>query len=262
MSYSKIATVLTDKVTSLTKQFDSVLGISEVRSAQSLVQTAEDEFMKSRRCVGETRIELIRLQNQLRDLRSKLDRIPREDERYLQLATEEHKALIAERKAKTDLETLETLERDQFSALSAAVRAAHEKERSRAERTKYWSIIASACGAVLGILGSTIINMKRMKQIRLTVQENNEEFIAKTMEELGTLFKPGQHEITTSGVGQAHSQLSNDFLALLNENTKMLGAIDAKVENRHIRDLAWWSKASLIASVTSSACLIFYMLSK
>jgi chromosome segregation ATPase len=149
-SYNKIATVLTDKVTSLTKQFDSVLGISEVRSAQSLVQTAEDGFMKSRRRVGETRIELIRLQNELRDLRSKLDRIPREDERYLQLATEEHKALIAERKAKTDLETFETLERDQFSALSAAVRAAHEKERSRAERTKYWSIIASACGAVLG----------------------------------------------------------------------------------------------------------------
>jgi hypothetical protein len=104
--------------------------------------------------------------------------------------------------------------------------------------------------------------MKRMKQIRLTVQENNEEFIAKTMQELGTLFKPGQHEITTSGVAQADSQLSNDFLALLNENTKMLGAIDAKVENRHIRDLAWWSKASLIASVTSSACLMFYMLFK
>ncbi len=149
-SNSKISTVLTDKLTSVTKQFDSVLGISEVRSAQSLVQTAEDEFMKSRRRVQETRSELIRLQNQLRELRSKLDRIPREDERYLQLATEEHKALIAERKAKADLETLETLERDQFSALSAAVRAAHEKERSRAERTKYWSIIASASGAVLG----------------------------------------------------------------------------------------------------------------
>ena len=149
-SNSKLAVVLTNGLTSVTTQFDSVLGISEVRSAQSLVQTAEDEFMKSRRHVQQTRNELIRLQNQLRELRSKLDRIPREDERYLQLATEEHKALIAERKAKADLETLEALERDQFSALSAAVRGAHEKERSRAERTKYWSIIASASGAVLG----------------------------------------------------------------------------------------------------------------
>ena len=149
---SNILIALTNKLKLVTKQFDSVLGISEVRYAQRLVETAEDEFMKSRRNVQETRNELVRLQNQLRDLRSKLDRIPREDERYLQLATEEHKALVAERKAKRDLETLETLERDHFSALSAAVRGAHEKERSRAERTKYWSIIASACGAVLGWL--------------------------------------------------------------------------------------------------------------
>ena len=149
-SNSKLAAVLNGGLRSVTTQFDSVLGISEVRSAQSLVQTAEDEFMKSRRHVQQTRNELTRLQNQLREFRGKLDRIPREDERYLQLATEEHKALIAERKAKTDLETLEALERDQFSALSAAVRGAHEKERSRAERTKYWSIIGSACGAVLG----------------------------------------------------------------------------------------------------------------
>ena len=150
ISHSKIATILTDKLNVVTKQFDSVLGITEVRTAQSLVQTAEDDFMKSRRQVEETRNELIRLQNQLRELRSKLDQIPREDERYLQLATEEHKVLIAERKAKRDLETLDTRERDNFSALSAAVRGAHEKERSRAERTKYWSIIASACGAVIG----------------------------------------------------------------------------------------------------------------
>ena len=149
-SHSTITATLTEKLNSVTKQFDSVLGIAEVRTAQSLVQAAEEKFMKSRRLVQETRTELLRLQNQLRELRSKLDRIPREDERYLQLATEEHKVLIAEKKAKANLETLETLERDQFSALSGAVRSAHEKERSRAERTKYWSIIGSACGAVLG----------------------------------------------------------------------------------------------------------------
>ena len=150
VTHSKIATTLTDKLNVVTKQFDSVLGITEVRTAQSLVQTAEDEFMKSRRQVEEIGNELVRLQSLLRELRIKLDRIPREDERYLELATEEHKVLIAERRAKSDLDVLQTRERDHFSALSAAVRGAHEKERSRAERTKYWSIIASACGAVIG----------------------------------------------------------------------------------------------------------------
>lgn len=149
-SASKVVTALADKLTKVSRLFDSVLGISEVREAQSSVQKEEIEFMKSRHEVQETRIDLVRLQNDLRELRSKLDRLSREDERYLQLATEEHKALLAERKTRVNLETLETLERDKFAALSAAVRGAHEKERSRAERTKYWSIIGSACGAVLG----------------------------------------------------------------------------------------------------------------
>ena len=144
------ARMLTDKLASVAGKFDNVLGIAEVRSAQNVVQGAEDEFMKSRRSVHDGRTELVRLQTQLRELRGKLDRIPREDERYLQLATEEHKVLIEERKLKLDLEGFVAVERDNFAALSAAVRNAHEKERSRAERTKYWSIIGSACGAVLG----------------------------------------------------------------------------------------------------------------
>lgn len=128
--------------------------------------------------------------------------------------------------------------------------------------------------------------MKRMTQIRLTVKENNEAFIAKTMEELRA----------TSGVATNHDQISNDFLAMLNENSKMLEAIDAKVEkfsseeivaskvkelvvscyenkkmpnsedpsselHRCVNDLTWWTKASLIASAASSACML-YVLSK
>jgi len=43
-------------------------------------------------------------------------------------------------------------ERTLFVEYSAAVRLSHEKERSRVERTKYWSIIASVSGTVLGEL--------------------------------------------------------------------------------------------------------------
>lgn len=147
---NKLTESLMEKLNFLTNQFDTILGISEVRSAQNHVETAENEFMDCRRKVQMVRNELLREQNKLRYIRSKLDRTPRENEQYLQLATEEHKALVTERKAKFDLEILEHAERDKFSAFSASVRSAHEKERSRVERTKYWSIIASACGAVFG----------------------------------------------------------------------------------------------------------------
>ena len=130
--------------------------------------------------------------------------------------------------------------------------------------------------------------MRRMKQIRLTVQENNDAFIAKTMAELRTLVKSEEITITDK------AKTSNDFLALLNENTRMLNVIDSKVgkfsneelvvsrdlshddenlsnlENsfslveldRRIQDLTWWSKAGLFATVASSTCFVIYMLAK
>ena len=42
-------------------------------------------------------------------------------------------------------------ERTAFVQFSSAVRLSHEKERSRAERTKYWSIIGSVSGTILGM---------------------------------------------------------------------------------------------------------------
>lgn len=46
---------------------------------------------------------------------------------------------------------------------SAAVRESHEKERTRAERTKNWSIIGSVLGALIGVIGSTYVNRVRLQ---------------------------------------------------------------------------------------------------
>lgn len=54
------------------------------------------------------------------------------------------------------------------------MRASHEKEREREERTKYWSLTASFIGAILGILGTSIGNelrMRRFKEMLPTAQE-------------------------------------------------------------------------------------------
>ena len=132
-----------------------------------------------------------------------------------------------------------------------------------------------------------MINIKRMKQIRLTVKENNEEFIAKTMGEL---------RATSSGAAN-QDQIPNDFLAMLKENSKKLEAIDEKVEKftseevlaskvkelvvscyenkmplnledpssqlqKCLNDLTWWTKASFVGTVITSACTMLYVISK
>ncbi|PIO66968.1 hypothetical protein TELCIR_11306 [Teladorsagia circumcincta] len=60
--------------------------------------------------------------------------------RYLHLLTEEHAAIKKERSLLEEFEGLEAAEREAFHQLSNRVRASHERERERAEKTKWWSV--------------------------------------------------------------------------------------------------------------------------
>lgn len=51
------------------------------------------------------------------------------------------------------------------------MRESHEKERTRAERTKNWSIIGSVLGALIGVMGSTYINRVRLQVSRVNSGE-------------------------------------------------------------------------------------------
>lgn len=76
-----------------------------------------------------------------------------------------------ERRLRTAYENAEGAEREKFALFSAAVRESHEKERTRAERTKNWSIIGSVLGALIGVMGSTYVN-----RVRLQVSMDGGEF--------------------------------------------------------------------------------------
>lgn len=71
--------------------------------------------------------------------------------------------LQEERRLRTAYQSGEGSEREKFALFSAAVRESHEKERTRAERTKNWSIIGSVLGALIGVMGSTYINRVRLQ---------------------------------------------------------------------------------------------------
>lgn len=79
--------------------------------------------------------------------------------------------LQEEKRYRTTYLTAEESERETFSLFSAAVRESHEKERSRAEKTKNWSIIGSVLGAMIGVLGSTYVNRVRLQELKALVLE-------------------------------------------------------------------------------------------
>lgn len=152
-------------------RYEEFVGLNEVREAQGNVTEAEKVFMVARGLVREAREDLEAQQAKLKEVRDRLDRVSREDSQYLELATLEHRMLQEEKRLRTAYVRAEDSEREKFSLFSAAVRESHEKERTRAERTKNWSLIGSVLGALIGVAGSTYVNRVRLQELKALLLE-------------------------------------------------------------------------------------------
>ncbi|XP_047439044.1 mitochondrial potassium channel isoform X2 [Mugil cephalus] len=167
----KSAQTVTVTVNYWWERYEEFVGLNEVREAQTKVTEAEAAFMIARGMVREAHTSLEALQVRLKEVRDRLDRVSREEAHYLELATLEHKLLQEERRHRTAYENAESAEREKFALFSAAVRESHEKERTRAERTKNWSVIGSVLGALIGVMGSTYINRIRLQELKSLLLE-------------------------------------------------------------------------------------------
>lgn len=171
------------------QKYEDFVGLTEVMAAHNrvlevctvllyiyslikiLLFQAEMKFVKSQEERQEAQREISANQSKLQDLHAELDRIPIGDDKFLGLITQKHAIIKEERRLKEEFKLFEKNERENFAALSHTVRDSHEKERAQAEKTKYWSIIGSILGTMLGIFGTTINNRLRMKELRSLVEE-------------------------------------------------------------------------------------------
>ncbi|XP_065099509.1 mitochondrial potassium channel [Paramisgurnus dabryanus] len=194
----KTVRAATVTVNSWWEKYEEFVGLNEVRDAQSKVTEGEKGFMIARGIVREAHVSLEALQVRLKEVRDRLDRVSREEAHYLELATQEHKLLQEERRLKTAYENAEESEREKFALFSAAVRESHEKERTRAERTKNWSVIGSVLGAVIGVMGSTYINRVRLQELKnlLLEAQKGPASLQDVMKVQASMYKSQQDELS------------------------------------------------------------------
>uniref|UniRef100_A0A023GM70 Putative conserved plasma membrane protein n=1 Tax=Amblyomma triste TaxID=251400 RepID=A0A023GM70_AMBTT len=164
---------LAAKVFNIFRVYEDIVGLAEVKAAQAKVLEAEQKFVTTQEQRREKQQRILQLQSQLKEIHAELDKTHRGEDRYLSLITQEHAVIKEERSLLEQFKSLEKAERDYFASLSLALRESHEKERAQGERTKYWSIIGSICGAVIGIVGATVNNRIRLNQLRDLVERSS-----------------------------------------------------------------------------------------
>lgn len=162
---------VTNKVREIVARYEKFTGVEEVMAIQNTVIDAQERFMAAqerRRDVGR---QLANLEARVKELHFEMQNTMKGDDKYLILCTEEHKLIVQERALRALFADAEREERELFATMSAAVKLGHERERAHAERNKYWYIIASIFGTVLGIAGSTINNHLKMSEFREMMEQ-------------------------------------------------------------------------------------------
>ncbi|XP_013184267.1 mitochondrial potassium channel [Amyelois transitella] len=162
---------LAKKVRELVSKYEKFTGVEEILALQNTVNEAQDKFIAAQDRRRELGRQLADIEARLKELHSEMQNTMKGDDKYLHLCTEEHKLIIQARALRNQFVEAEREERELFATMSAAVKLGHERERAHAERNKYWYIVASIFGTVLGIAGSTINNHMKMTEFREMMEQ-------------------------------------------------------------------------------------------
>ncbi|XP_058454580.1 uncharacterized protein LOC131432364 [Malaya genurostris] len=136
--------------------YDEFSGMSEVKVAQNKVIEIQNQLQLVQERRRHILLELTLIRKQMQDIHVELQKSVRGEHRYVELIKEEFDVIAREKEKNQIFQIVDQEERDLFAHLTSAVKTSHEKERTQANNVKYWSIIGSCVGALLGIIATSI----------------------------------------------------------------------------------------------------------
>ncbi|XP_029173996.1 uncharacterized protein LOC114942731 [Nylanderia fulva] len=188
----KPSTDLPGKIVKWWSWYNQITGLDAVEAAKRQVIVLQDKLFL---CQDNRRIlnrNLTDVSHKLQTLYAELVQTKRDDPKFVHLTIMENKNLQEQNKIIEKLTLSEKEESDHFTQLATAIKEYHDSQNLNAQKFKYLSILASAIIAIVSLVGSIILNNKRILDVRNTIkeaQEKNESLVQKNTNEVSELKK-------------------------------------------------------------------------
>ncbi|KAL0099314.1 hypothetical protein PUN28_020110 [Cardiocondyla obscurior] len=178
---------LPGKIVKWWQWYNHLTGIDAVEANRRQVIALQDKLFECQDARSNLNKELTNITYKLQDIYAELIQTKRDDPKYVQLTIVEHKSLQEQKKVIDQLKLFEKNERDNFTQLATAIKDYHISQNLNGIKYKYLSVIASAVLAIVSLIGSMVLNNRRITDVRNTVktaQEKNELLLQKNLNEL------------------------------------------------------------------------------
>lgn len=189
---------LPNKVVKWMQWYQQLTGLDAVELAKHQVISAQDKLFK---CQDDRRAlnrQATTINDKLKEVYSELIQTKRDDPKYVQLTIRENKYLQDQAKIISQLNLLETEEKDHFTQLATAIKEYHDSQTMNGQKYKYLSILASSILAIISLVGSMIYNNRRIANMRMVIaeaQKSNETALQSTFHSLEKYINIGFSEV-------------------------------------------------------------------
>ncbi|XP_011641532.1 coiled-coil domain-containing protein 51-like isoform X1 [Pogonomyrmex barbatus] len=183
---------LSGKIVKWWQRYNQLIGLDTVEAARRQMIALQNKLFEcqdNRRTLNK---ELTDITYKLQDIYAELVQTKRDDPKYVQLTIVEHKYLQEQKKVINQQMLSEKEERDNFTQLATAIKEYHDSQNLHAQKYKYLSFFASAVLAIASLIGSMMLNNKRILDVRNTIQtaqEKNELLLQANTNELSDIKK-------------------------------------------------------------------------
>lgn len=172
--------------------YHQLTGLDAVEAAKQQVIILQDKLFECQNTRRSLNKQVTDISFRLQEVYNDLVQTKRDDPKYVDLTIKENKNLQDQKRIMKTLESLEKEEKEKFTQLATAIKEYHDNQNINAQKYKYLSIIASILVAMVSLIGSIILNNKKIVDVKHTIYEaqgKNESLIHINTNQLHDLHK-------------------------------------------------------------------------